>query len=164
MDVVENTDLPNLIHRGKVRDSYSLDKKLFLMIATDRISAYDVIIPTPIPGKGSGLTNLSAVRIKKTEGIVPNHLVAFGVNGKGSLPDVLAQKLSSIPTPILDRTMVAKKAQRIDVECVVRGYITGSAWAEYTKTGTVHGDVIEKGLLEGDKFPQPIFKLRFRFI
>ena len=157
MDVVENTDLPNLIHRGKVRDSYSLDEKLFLMIATDRISAYDVIIPTPIPGKGSVLTNLSAFWFKKTEGIVPNHLVAFGMNGKGLLPDALAKELSGLPAPVLDRSMVAKKAQRIDVECVVRGYITGSAWAEYTKTGTVHGDVIEKGLLEGDKFPEPIF-------
>ncbi len=147
MTTVRETSLPNLLHRGKVRDTYDLGDGLLLMIATDRTSAFDVVIPTAIPEKGTVLCQISAFWFDKTSQIVPNHLVSLASDYDGL----------SISEEIARRAMVVKKAERIDVECVVRGYITGSAWSEYRREGTVSGYAMPPGLKEGDKFPEPLF-------
>ncbi len=147
MTTVRETSLPNLLHRGKVRDTYDLGDGLLLMIATDRTSAFDVVLPTAIPEKGTVLCQISAFWFDKTSQIVPNHLVSLASDYDGL----------SISEEIARRAMVVKKAERIDVECVVRGYITGSAWSEYRREGTVSGYAMPPGLKEGDKFPEPLF-------
>ena len=147
MTTIRETDLPNLLHRGKVRDTYDLGEGLMLMIATDRISAFDVVLPTAIPEKGVVLCQISAFWFKETSNLVPNHLVALATD-RPDLP---------IPHEVARRAMVVRRAERIDVECVVRGYITGSAWAEYRREGTVSGLPMPSGLQEGDKFPDPLF-------
>ena len=147
MDAVRESPLPNLVYRGKVRDTHDLGDDHFLMVATDRISAFDVVLPTPIPDKGAVLSQMSAYWFELTKHIVPNHLVGMA----GSEADL------DIPAYIARQAMVVRKAERIDVECVVRGYITGSAWSEYRKNGTVSGQPMPEGLKEGDKFPEPLF-------
>ena len=147
MTTVQETNLPNLAYRGKVRDTYDLGEGLLLMIATDRISAFDVVLPTPIPEKGTVLCQLSAFWFGQTSHIVPNHVVALA----SDRPDL------SIGPDLARRGMVVRKAERINVECIVRGYITGSAWAEYRREGTVSGEAMPEGLREGDRFPEPLF-------
>ena len=147
MTTIRETTLPNLFHRGKVRDTYELGEGLLLMVATDRVSAFDVVLPTAIPEKGVVLCQLSDFWFQQTADLVPNHLVALAV----SRDDL------SLPTELARRAMVVRKAERVDVECVVRGYITGSAWAEYRRQGTVAGRPMPSGLTEGDRFPQPLF-------
>lgn len=147
MTTVQETNLPNLAYRGKVRDTYELGEGLLLMIATDRISAFDVVLPTPIPEKGTVLCQLSAFWFGQTSHIVPNHVVALA----SDRPDL------SIGPDLARRGMVVRKAERINVECIVRGYITGSAWAEYRREGTVSGEPMPEGLREGDRFPEPLF-------
>ena len=147
MTSIRESTLPNLVYRGKVRDTHDLGDGLLLMVATDRISAFDVVLPTTIPDKGAVLCQMSAFWFEQTQSIVPNHLVALAT----SRPDL------SIPPELARRAMVVKRARRIDVECVVRGYITGSAWAEYRKSGTVSGHPMPSGLREGDRFPEPRF-------
>ena len=147
MTTVRETDLPNLIYRGKVRDTYGMKDGHLLMVATDRISAFDVVLPTGIPEKGAVLSQISAFWVERTGGIVPNHLVALA----SDRPDL------GVSREIGRRAMVVRRAERIDVECIVRGYITGSAWAEYTKHGTVSGLPVTAGLVEGDRFPEPLF-------
>ena len=153
MEIIAETNLPNQIHRGKVRDTYDIGSGLLLMVATDRISAFDVVLPTAIPEKGVVLSHISAFWFARTESILPNHFVCMATNkaalGSISLPD--------ISEAIARRSTVVKRAERLDVECIARGYITGSAWAEYTKTGTVHGIKMPAGLMEGDQFPEPLF-------
>ena len=154
MSVIEKSTLPNLIYRGKIRDTHDVGNDVLLMVATDRISAYDVVLPTAIPGKGAILSKLSEFWFKKTEHIIPNHLLST---------DALSKTLDSFKNEVADlgeiakRAMLVKKAERIDVECIVRGYITGGAWSDYSKTGTVFGSEIKEKLVKGDKFPQPIF-------
>lgn len=149
--VVTETNLPGLrlLHRGKVRDTYDFGDQL-LMIASDRLSAFDVVLPTPIPGKGKILTGLSAFWFAKTAGLLPNHLVTT---------DPSAFPLEVQPNAeVLDgRTMLVRRAKRIDVECVVRGYLAGSAWDEYRADGTVGGEEMPGGLLLGDRLPEPLF-------
>ncbi len=147
MTTVRETNLPNLIYRGKVRDTYGMEDGHLLMVATDRISAFDVVLPTGIPEKGAVLCQISAFWFERTGGIVPNHLVSLA----SDRPDL------GITPEIGRRAMVVRKAERIDVECIVRGYITGSAWAEYRKHGTVSGLAVKAGLVEGDRFPEPLF-------
>ena len=155
---ITHSDLPNLLHRGKVRDTYDLGDGCLLMIATDRISAFDVVLPTAIPQKGLVLSRLSAHWFGRTGHIVPNHLIAMADHGDrleaaslgASLPDDLAAEIAA-------RAMVVRRAERIDIECVVRGYITGSAWAEYCSSGTVGGSAMPPGMMEGDMFPQSLF-------
>jgi phosphoribosylaminoimidazole-succinocarboxamide synthase len=147
LSVIRETDLPNLVHRGKVRDTYDLGGGLLLMVATDRISAFDVVLPNAVPDKGAVLCQMSAFWFRQTAQLVPNHLVALGTEDpKLKLPPELAR-----------RAMVVRRAKRVDVECVVRGYIAGSAWTEYRKSGTVSGQAMPKGLREGDRFPEPLF-------
>jgi phosphoribosylaminoimidazole-succinocarboxamide synthase len=151
------TRLPNRIHRGKVRDTYSIDDDTLLMVTTDRISAFDVVLPTGIPNKGRVLNSLSGFWFDKTRHIVPNHVVALADS-----PDVDSQFrgnefLAELPSEVTGQAMIVRKAERIDIECVVRGYITGSAWAEYRQSGTVSGKPMPAGLVDGDRFPEPLF-------
>jgi phosphoribosylaminoimidazole-succinocarboxamide synthase len=147
LTTIMESPLPDLIYRGKVRDTHDMGEGLLLMVATDRISAFDVVMPNGIPDKGAVLCQLSSFWFAQTAGIVPNHLVALAVERE----DV------SAPPEIARRSMVVRRAERIDVECVIRGYITGSAWAEYKKSGTVQDLPMQAGLQEGDRFPEPLF-------
>lgn len=151
-----HTNFPHLLLRGKVRDNYDLGDRM-LMVATDRISAFDVILPNGIPDKGRILTQLSAFWFKKTAVLLPNHLIQVvdeeWVNGEGSR---LFGKVPGLEQ-LAGRTMVVRRAERIDIECVVRGYLAGSAWAEYQERGTVCGQFLPRGLIESQKLPQPIF-------
>ena len=147
MTTIQETDLPNMLYRGKVRDTYDLGDGLLLMVATDRISAFDVVLPTGIPEKGAVLCQISAFWFDRTSHIVPNHFVALAAD-RADL---------GLPQDIARRAMVVKRAERIDVECIVRGYITGSAWSEYRRSGSVAGVQMPEGLREGDAFPEPLF-------
>ena len=147
MTTIRESGLPNLVYRGKVRDTHDLDDELFLMVVTDRISAFDVVLPTTIPDKGAVLCQMSKFWFGQTADLVPNHFVAVA----SDRTDL------DVPANIARQAMLVRKAQRIDVECVVRGYITGSAWSEYKRAGTVSGMPMPSGLREGDKFPEPLF-------
>ena len=138
-----------LLHRGKVRDLYDLDDRL-LIISTDRISAFDYVLPNGIPYKGRVLTALSEFWFDFTSSIVENHLITTDV---AAYPDNVRQHADSVE----GRSMLVHKANRIDVECVVRGYIAGSAWAEYKKDGTVCGARLPEGLQESDRLSELIF-------
>jgi phosphoribosylaminoimidazole-succinocarboxamide synthase len=133
-------DLP-LIAKGKVREMYSLDKRL-LMVASDRISTYDAVHPTPIPDKGKVLTGLSVFWFEKTKQIVANHLISA---------------TDGVPEEVLGRALVVRKLRMLPVECVVRGYITGSGWKDYQATGTVSGIELPAGLRESEQLGEPIF-------
>jgi phosphoribosylaminoimidazole-succinocarboxamide synthase len=139
--VLEAAQLSGLeLHgRGKVREMYDLGDRL-LMVASDRISAYDVVLPTLIPDKGKVLTGLSAFWFEHTAGIVPNHLLSFDV-----------------PEEARGRAMVVRKLDIFQVECVVRGYLSGSGWKEYRESGAVCGIALPAGLQESDRLPEPIF-------
>ncbi|EKM78501.1 hypothetical protein AGABI1DRAFT_60716, partial [Agaricus bisporus var. burnettii JB137-S8] len=153
MSAVLQTTLPDLklLSQGKVRDIYATsDPSSLLFVASDRISAYDVILNNGIPTKGRLLTTLSLFWFKKLADIIPNHLITTSISKMP--PDV--QKYAS---QLEGRTMLVKKAEIIPMEAIVRGYITGSAWAEYKKTQTVHGIPMPPGLVESQKFPEPIF-------
>ena len=144
------TDLPlKVLSKGKVRDMYDLDTQL-LMIATDRISAYDYVLPDPIPSKGTCLTQLSKFWFNKTTHIVPNHCITTDINDYPS-------KLHQYKNSIKNRSMLVKKTKVIPIECIVRGYISGSAWKSYAKDGTVCGTKLEPGLQESDQFIEPLF-------
>lgn len=140
--------------KGKVRDTYKLGDKL-LIIATDRISAFDVVLPRGIPDKGIVLNQLSAFWFAKTYHIVRNHMVE-SVESKRSLSKYTPTH-KPLPELVFGRSMVVVKAERIPVECVVRGYISGSAWAEYKKSGTINGQKAPKGLKESQELPEPWF-------
>ena len=148
--VLLNTQLPlKLFGKGKVRDTYDLGDKL-LMVTTDRLSAFDVVLPNGIPDKGRVLTQLSAFWFHETEHIVPNHLISTNLNEYP--PELHAHR-----DQLAGRSMLIKKAHRINFECVVRGYLAGSAWKEYRQTGMVCGITLPGGLREADQLPEPIF-------
>ena len=151
------TDLPDRLYRGKVRDTYDMGDGLLLMIATDRISAFDVVLPNGIPDKGFILSRMSKFWFEQTGHIVPNHFVGLADDPEalGSLAD--HPRIKDLPPEIAHQAMVVKRAERIDVECVVRAYIAGSALVDYNKTGTVFGVPVAKGLVEGDAFPELMF-------
>ncbi len=157
MSILINTDLPlPLFIRGKVRDSYDLGN-LLLIIATDRISAFDLVLPNGIPGKGSVLNQLSAFWFEKTESLIPNHLIEV-VDDIHSLDRYLpAESRFPYPSYLAGRSMIVKKVKLIPIECVVRGYLAGSAWAEYQQSGTVSGLSLPEGLKESQQLPDPIF-------
>ncbi len=138
-----------LIRKGKVRDVYDLGD-CFLMIATDRISAFDVIMPTPIPDKGKILNQISLFWFEKLKDLVPNHVITGDV-------DRFPSELKPWRKLLDGRSMLVKKAEPLPVECVVRGYISGSGWKSYLKDGTVCGIKLPPGLKESDRLPQPIF-------
>ena len=151
------THLPNLLHRGKVRDTYAVDDDTLLMVATDRLSAFDVVLPTGIPGKGRVLNRISAFWFDRTAHIVPNHFICLA-----DAPNVAAtyggsDAVAEMPAGLAPQAMIVKKAERIDIECIVRGYITGSAWSEYRRQGTVWGLPMPSDMLEGTPFSEPLF-------
>lgn len=149
--VILQTDFKELqlLNRGKVRDVYDLDDKL-LIVTTDRISAFDVILPNGIPGKGQVLNLLSCHWFAAMSDIVPNHLITSKVE---EFPPV-CRPYEDI---LADRSMVVWKTKPIDIECVVRGYLSGSAWNEYKETGTLAGIAFPKGLVESAKFEAAVF-------
>lgn len=134
---------------GKVRDTYDLGERL-LMVTTDRLSAFDCVLPNGIPGKGEVLTRLSAFWFDRTKEIVPNHLISTDV---ADLPDAVQPQRGQLA----GRFMIVRKAKRIDFECVVRGYLAGSGWQEYQQSGLVGGITLPKGLRQADKLDEPIF-------
>ncbi|MFC1934503.1 phosphoribosylaminoimidazolesuccinocarboxamide synthase [Chloroflexota bacterium] len=157
MSTLLNTNLPlPLFIRGKVRDSYDLGN-LLLIIATDRISAFDSVLPCAIPDKGLVLNQLSTFWFNKTKNLVPNHLIEV-VDDVRSLDSYLpSESRFTYPPYLAGRSMIVKQVKRVDIECVVRGYLAGSAWAEYQQHGTVSGLPLPKGLQESQELPQPLF-------
>jgi phosphoribosylaminoimidazole-succinocarboxamide synthase len=150
-----NLTLPLFI-RGKVRDTYDLGSHL-LIIATDRISAFDVVLHDGIPNKGHVLNRLSSFWFRRTADIMPNHMTE-AVDDVHCIDSYLpAEQRFHYPAYLRGRSMVVKKVKRIPVECVVRGYISGSAWAEYQEHGTISGDPAPKGLKESQKFKEPLY-------
>lgn len=133
-------DLSRPVAQGKVRDIYDAGERL-LMVATDRISTYDVVHPTPIPDKGKVLTGISAFWFERTTEIVPNHIVSF----------------DDVPDEVRGRGMLVERLEMFPVECVVRGYITGSGWKDYQANGAVCGIELPPGLQESEQLPEPIF-------
>ncbi|RKZ20386.1 phosphoribosylaminoimidazolesuccinocarboxamide synthase, partial [bacterium] len=146
-EVLEKIDIPGLelYKRGKVRDVFFLEDKL-LFVATDRISAFDWVLPTPIPGKGKVLNALSVFWFKKTEKLVKNHFIT----------DNPAEFGIDVPE-IKERSIVVEKTEVIPFECIVRGYLAGSAWRSYKKTGMVGEYKLPEGLREAEKFEEPLF-------
>jgi len=151
--VIKETDLKGvpLFFRGKVRDIYDLGDKL-LIISTDRISAFDFVLPTAIPDKGKILNQISVFWFNYLKDIITNHLITTDIT---EYPEIL-QNLPEAEI-LRERSMLVKKAKRINVECVVRGYLSGSAWREYQENGSVCGIKLPDGLRESDKLPEPIF-------
>ena len=149
--VVYETDIKEfpLVARGKVRDIYDLGDSL-LIVATDRLSAFDVVLPDPIPGKGRVLTQMSMFWFHRFETLVPNHVVTADV-------DRFPGELAKYEAELAERSMVVKKAEPLPVECIVRGYITGSGWKDYQRSGAVCGIALPSGLVESQKLPEPIF-------
>jgi phosphoribosylaminoimidazole-succinocarboxamide synthase len=141
--VSEAAALPGLepFSQGKVRDIYAVGDDRLLMVASDRISTYDVVHPTPIPDKGKVLTGLSEFWFERTGDIVPNHLVSY----------------TDVPDEVRGRAMLVERLEMAPVECVVRGYITGSGWKDYKATGAVCGIELPGGLQESEQLPEPIF-------
>ncbi|HEX5040341.1 MAG TPA: phosphoribosylaminoimidazolesuccinocarboxamide synthase [Candidatus Limnocylindria bacterium] len=137
-----------LVHRGKVRETYEVDDRHLLLVATDRLSAFDVVFDQPIPDKGAVLTRLSAWWFEQLANLGRTHFVSAD-------PD-------DMPAParapdLAGRSMLVRRAQRVDAECVVRGYLAGSGWAEYQRSGMVCGHPLPDGLREADRLPEPIF-------
>jgi phosphoribosylaminoimidazole-succinocarboxamide synthase len=154
-EAVVETAIPGLalFRRGKVRDTFRVphpDGDRLLMVASDRLSAFDVIMPTPIPGKGVLLTQLAAFWFRLTRHIVPNHLLSTEVADFPPEAQAQAERLAG-------RSMLVRMAERIDVECVVRGYLAGSGWADYRRTGAICGHALPPGLRESERLPEPLF-------
>lgn len=149
--VLTSTDLPKPKQQGKVRDIYDLEDAL-LLVATDRLSAFDIVLPGGVPDRGVVLNELSRFWFDKSEHIVPNHFLAMGHD-----TNMISQYLSDLPHEVARRGMLVKKAQPIMVECVVRGYLSGSAWAEYRKSGTIGGETAPEGLSDSARLDSPTF-------
>lgn len=144
-----NFESLKLFRRGKVRDVYELDDKL-LIVTSDRISAFDVVMPNPIPYKGEVLTRISKFWFDQTQSICPNHYISMD-------PAQYPAECKPYLGDLAGRSMLVQKTEPLPVECIVRGYITGSGWSEYQKTKSVCGIALPDGLKESDKLPQPIF-------
>ncbi len=149
--VMLRSDLPGKVHEGKVRELYDLEGDRLLIVASDRISTYDVVMPTGIPRKGEVLARLSAFWFARTAEVVPNHMIA--VLEAGNAADLGAPS----EPELVGRSMVVRKAEPLPVECVVRGYITGSGWAEYQRSGSVCGVALPGGLIQSQQLLEPIF-------
>ena len=141
-------DLP-LVNRGKVRDIYAVDDDKLLIITSDRLSAFDVVLPDPIPGKGAVLTQLANFWFKKFADWLPNHLSDTPLSDVITDPDLYAQ--------LADQAIVVRKLKPLPVEAIVRGYIIGSGWKDYQSTGAVCGIALPQGLQQAEKLPEPIF-------
>jgi phosphoribosylaminoimidazole-succinocarboxamide synthase len=139
-----------LVHRGKVRDVYDAGEGRLLMVTSYRISDCDVVMVEPIPDKGRVLTAMTAHWLEQVGDIVPNHLISTDV---ADLPEGAAD----LPGDLAGRVMLGRRAEMLTIECIVRGYLAGSAWKEYREAGTVHGLAVPAGLQEADRLPEPIF-------
>ena len=135
------------VYTGKVREVYEVDADTLLFVASDRISAFDVVLPQPIPDKGRVLTAMTAFWLDELRDVAPNHLVSVDPADlpTGEVPDLPG------------RAMLVRRAEMLKIECIVRGYLTGSAWKEYQASGTMHGQPLPAGLQESDKLPEPVF-------
>lgn len=151
---VLETQLPlKRLSRGKVRDIYAYGEDRLLIVTTDRLSAFDVVLPTPIPDKGRVLNNISAFWFTKLRGIVPNHLITTDLSRMG-----LERKLlTRYRAQLRGRTALVRRARPFPIECVVRGYLAGSGWNEYRDSGRVCGVPLPKGLRQCSRLPRPIF-------
>jgi len=149
--IIVNTEFPDvpLVKRGKVRDIYDLGAYL-LLVATDRISAFDVVLPNGIPGKGRVLNQISIYWFKQMEDIIPNHIIATRVKD-------FPEKVHKYEDILEERSMLVKKTRPMPVECVVRGYLSGSGWKEYKKSGTICGIRLPEGLVESSRLTEPLF-------
>src|SRR5690606_19443731 len=151
---VGRTELPlPLVARGKVRDVYAVGDDRLLIVATDRISAFDVVLPQPIPRKGAVLTQLTAWWLTKIADITPNHLISADA-------DVIVEAIPELADTRAiwgQRAMLVHRAKVVPIECVVRGFIPGSAWSEYRKSGTLAGEPLPEGLRESQRLDPPIF-------
>ncbi|MCU7881786.1 MAG: phosphoribosylaminoimidazolesuccinocarboxamide synthase [Candidatus Thiodiazotropha sp. (ex Lucinoma aequizonata)] len=143
-----NLDL-NLLNRGKVRDIYEVDRDHLLIITTDRLSAFDVVLPQPIPGKGEVLTRVANFWFNRTKALVPNHLVDI------PLEQIVTEPLQR--AAIGDRWILARRLNPLPVEAIFRGYLIGSGWKDYQQTGGICGIQLPEGLVQADKLPEPIF-------
>jgi phosphoribosylaminoimidazole-succinocarboxamide synthase len=149
MPPILTTSLPLPLHsRGKVRDTYRLNDRELLMVSTDRISAFDVVLPTPIPDKGRVLNGLTHGWLSETTHVIRNHMAG---------DQFISEDLLELQPDLRDRAMRVVMAEPILFECVVRGYISGSGWKDYQRTGTIAGDRLPVGLKESDRLPEPIF-------
>jgi phosphoribosylaminoimidazole-succinocarboxamide synthase len=150
MRTLYQSDLPSLslLHRGKVRDIYAVDSEHLLIVATDRLSAFDVVLPTPIPDKGRILTTMSNFWCARTASLVPNHLSTRRLETCLSTDEV---------TQVHDRAVIVRRIPPLPLEAIVRGYLAGSGWAEYERHGTVCGIALPAGLRESERLPEPIF-------
>ncbi len=143
-------DLPH-IHSGKVRDIYDAGDNRLLMVTSDRISAFDVVMNEVVTHKGRVLTAMSAFWFEQLSSLVQSHLISTDIT------EISALFSDSIPPDIEGRIMLCHKAEMLPIECIVRGYITGSAWKEYCESGTMHGSPLPSGLKEADQLPEPVF-------
>jgi phosphoribosylaminoimidazole-succinocarboxamide synthase len=137
------------IHQGKVRDIYAVDDQHMLIVTTDRLSAFDVVMPDPIPGKGRVLTRISNFWFERTRHIVPNHLADYPL--ARAVPDAAER------APLEERSIVVRRLKALPIEAVVRGYLIGSGWKDYQQTGAVCGIALPAGLRQADRLPEPIF-------
>jgi phosphoribosylaminoimidazole-succinocarboxamide synthase len=151
MSALQESNLTSLkfLHRGKVRDLYEVDADHLLIVQTDRLSAFDVVLPTPIPGKGEVLTTVSNFWFNKLAHVIPNHL--SGINPESVV------KTEAERAQVRGRAFVTKKLKPLPIEAIVRGYLVGSGWKDYKKTGTLCGIKLPAGLQEAEKLPQPLF-------
>ena len=149
-ELLLETDLPNRFARGKVRDTYDLGDQL-LIVATDRISSFDVVLRGGVPRKGEVLSRLSAWWFERLNGVIPNHFIAL----------ITEQNASLVPYPLgpeyFGRSMLVRKAKRLDAECIARGYLSGSGWKDYQRTGSVCGIPLSPGLQESARLPEALF-------
>ena len=140
------------LYSGKVRDIYELDEDRLLFVTSDRMSAFDVVMAEPIPDKGRVLTGLTAFWAGRFAGVARSHLVSVGA------PEGVALEAAGIdPADAVGRSMVVRKAEMLPLECIVRGYLSGSAWAEYASSGTMHGQRLPEGLERSARLPEPVF-------
>ncbi len=154
MTVMTASALPLLrLGRGKVRDIYEVDAERLLLVATDRVSAFDVVMREAIPYKGAVLTQISAYWFGRLDGLVPHHLIS----AKASEIERMVPALTGHRASIAGRAMLCRRTEVFPVECVVRGYISGSAWKEYARTGTLAGEPLVKGLRESDQLAEVVF-------
>ena len=142
-----------LLRRGKVREMYEVDADTLLMVASDRVSAFDVVMDEAVPHKGAVLTQMSAFWLKKLDKVIPNHMITADAGEIiKKVPALAAHR-----AVIAGRAMLVKRTTPVSFECVVRGYLSGSAWAEYQKSGTLAGEPLASGLIESDRLDPPIF-------
>lgn len=142
-----------LLRRGKVREMYEVDADTLLMVASDRVSAFDVVLAEPVPHKGAVLTQISAFWFAKLAGVIPHHLITADADAIiARVPDLAPHRAT-----LRGRSMLVRRTTPMTFECVVRGYVAGSAWAEYKRTGTLAGEPLPTGLVESSRLDPPIF-------